>query len=97
MQGKESSPNAAPQQDFLCSGHESGGDVPKPTRDPMGVQRGDAVGGSCLSSELLPDSRAQRSTMKNMYNCGLGPKSQQTPCHTKSQVLGSGSVMTFFL
>ena len=52
--------------------------------DPMGVQGGGAVGRSCLDSELLPGPHTQRSTMKNMHNCGLGPKSQQTPCHTKS-------------
>lgn len=73
------------------------GDVLKRTRDPMGVQGGDAVGGSCLGSELLPGPHVQRSTMKNMHNCGLGPKSQQTTCHTKSEVLGLGSIMTFFL
>lgn len=49
---------------------------------PIGVQGGGAVGGSCLGSQPLPGPRAQRSTMKDMYNHGLGPKSQQTPCHS---------------
>lgn len=84
-------------QAFLCPGRESGGDIPKPTCDPMGVQGGNAVGRSCLGSELLPGPCTQRTTMKNMYNCGWGPKSQQTPSHNKSELLGLGLVRTFFL
>lgn len=33
---------------------------------------------------------------RSTYDCGPSPKSQQTPCQ-KSEALGSGTTMTFFL